>query len=273
MSTKYISVASQKGGVGKSTFTILLASILHYERGYNVAVVDCNGPQFTVYKKREREKDQVISNPYFKAMFKDQDERLKKKPYPIFRCDVKDNILDSASKVLNQFSMTYDYVFFDFPGYIDSKELVKAIIGMDYLFIPMEADEEVLYPTIDFADIMNKTFKKSGKEDNVFVFWNKVDKREKNDLYELFDKEVFKPNNLRVMKHYFPLSSKFKKRINEDAKTIFRSTLFPSMKAAIKGTNINLDGFVDEFLSKINKSSDHEHDQNRVQDEVFEEAV
>ncbi|ATA93720.1 hypothetical protein CGC54_04890 [Capnocytophaga canimorsus] len=35
--TKFVSFSTQKGGVGKTTFTILLASLLHYRMGYNVA--------------------------------------------------------------------------------------------------------------------------------------------------------------------------------------------------------------------------------------------
>lgn len=34
-----LSVCNQKGGVGKSTFTVLLASYLHYTVGYDVLVV------------------------------------------------------------------------------------------------------------------------------------------------------------------------------------------------------------------------------------------
>ena len=37
--TVFIAFSSQKGGVGKSTFTVLAASILHYKLGYNVAVL------------------------------------------------------------------------------------------------------------------------------------------------------------------------------------------------------------------------------------------
>lgn len=40
----FIAFASQKGGVGKTAFTVLTAGILHYQRGYNVAVVDCDAP-------------------------------------------------------------------------------------------------------------------------------------------------------------------------------------------------------------------------------------
>ena len=38
-----VAIASQKGGVGKSVFTVLLASVLHYRKGLRVAVVDCDG--------------------------------------------------------------------------------------------------------------------------------------------------------------------------------------------------------------------------------------
>lgn len=41
----FVSVCSQKGGVGKSTFTVLLASWLHYVLGRDVLVVDCDAPQ------------------------------------------------------------------------------------------------------------------------------------------------------------------------------------------------------------------------------------
>lgn len=40
----FISICSQKGGVGKSTFTILLAGMLHYRLGRRVVVADCDYP-------------------------------------------------------------------------------------------------------------------------------------------------------------------------------------------------------------------------------------
>ena len=41
----FIAFASQKGGVGKTAFTVLTAGILRYQRGHNVTVVDCDPPQ------------------------------------------------------------------------------------------------------------------------------------------------------------------------------------------------------------------------------------
>ena len=40
----YLAIASPKGGVGKTSLTVLSASILHYQRGCDVAVVDATIP-------------------------------------------------------------------------------------------------------------------------------------------------------------------------------------------------------------------------------------
>ena len=38
----FVAMCNQKGGVGKSAMTILLAGYYHYLKGLNVAVVDCD---------------------------------------------------------------------------------------------------------------------------------------------------------------------------------------------------------------------------------------
>ena len=50
----FIAFSTQKGGVGKTTFTVLTASCLHYVCGYNVLVVDCDYPQFSINEMRKR---------------------------------------------------------------------------------------------------------------------------------------------------------------------------------------------------------------------------
>ena len=62
----YVSFCTQKGGAGKSIFTILAASYLYYEKGYSVAVIDCDYPQWSVINMREREKKQLEANSYYK---------------------------------------------------------------------------------------------------------------------------------------------------------------------------------------------------------------
>lgn len=53
MKSASISICNQKGGVGKSTFTVLLASYLHYTAGRDVSVVDCDYPQWSIHVQRE----------------------------------------------------------------------------------------------------------------------------------------------------------------------------------------------------------------------------
>jgi cellulose biosynthesis protein BcsQ len=58
----YISFATQKGGAGKSSFTILVASIAHYVLKYNVAIIDCDYPQLSIANMRKRELGNIPKN-------------------------------------------------------------------------------------------------------------------------------------------------------------------------------------------------------------------
>ena len=48
--TKYVAFSTQKGGAGKTTLTVLVASYLHYVKGYDVAVIDCDFPQYSIHR-------------------------------------------------------------------------------------------------------------------------------------------------------------------------------------------------------------------------------
>lgn len=50
--TLFVALSNQKGGVGKSAFTILLASYFHYVENLNVAVIDCDSPQHSLVRMR-----------------------------------------------------------------------------------------------------------------------------------------------------------------------------------------------------------------------------
>ena len=46
--TKFVALSPQKGGAGKTTLTVLMASYLHYVRGIDVAIIDCDFPQYSI---------------------------------------------------------------------------------------------------------------------------------------------------------------------------------------------------------------------------------
>ena len=87
--TLFVAFSSQKGGVGKSTFTAIAASILHYRLGYNVAVFDCDFPQYSLIKMRTRDMATVMENDVFKRMAYKQFTTINKKAYPIMKHKLK----------------------------------------------------------------------------------------------------------------------------------------------------------------------------------------
>ncbi len=74
-----VAFSTQKGGAGKTTLTVLVASYLHYVKGYDVAVVDCDYPQYSIAEMRERDLRMATEDDYYKSMAHEQFTRLKKK--------------------------------------------------------------------------------------------------------------------------------------------------------------------------------------------------
>jgi cellulose biosynthesis protein BcsQ len=97
----FIAFATQKGGIGKTTLTVLTASYLHYVKGYNVAVVDCDAPQNSIADLRAREIKVINESTYFKALACDHFRRVKKKAYPVVTSNAAD-ALDDADKMLRE---------------------------------------------------------------------------------------------------------------------------------------------------------------------------
>lgn len=51
METKIISIVGEKGGIGKTTLNLILASNLHYAKGKKVVLLDGDNPQYSIFKK------------------------------------------------------------------------------------------------------------------------------------------------------------------------------------------------------------------------------
>ena len=84
--------STQKGGVGKTTFTVLVASYLYYLKGYNVAVVDCDYPQHSIAEMRKRDLKTVMEDEHYKLMAYRQLQRIRKKAYPIAESTAEDAV-------------------------------------------------------------------------------------------------------------------------------------------------------------------------------------
>ena len=62
----FVAVSNQKGGVGKSTMLVTLASLLSYSMDRNIAIVDCDSTQRSLFNLRERDMEMVEKNKKYR---------------------------------------------------------------------------------------------------------------------------------------------------------------------------------------------------------------
>ena len=244
--TLKISFSTQKGGVGKSTMTTLLASVLHYRLGYNVLVMDCDFPQHSLTKMRERDKKTIMQNNYYKRAALKQYQNIAKKAYPIIKC-TSDTALDKASEYIDKSKIVPDVIFFDLPGTANTKGVLTTLKKMNYIFSPITADRLVVESALGFSKaflgLPQNEYSNTGQE--LWLFWNQVDAREKTGLYEIYQ-EVINELNLSIMNTRIMDSKRFRKEAEGTNNYIFRSSLIAPDVQPAKITRLDL--FVKEFL-------------------------
>lgn len=233
----YVAFSTQKGGVGKTTFTVLAASYLYYLKGYDVAVVDCDYPQHSIAGMRKRDAEQVGADEDYKRMAYEQFTRLGKKAYPVL-CSSPEKAIATADEHIATGHVP-DIVFFDLPGTVNSEGVINSLAGMDYIFTPISADKVVLESSLSFAMAIQKLLVKNEacRLAGLYLFWNMVDGREKTDLYTAYDKTI-KELELPLMKTFIPDTKRYKKELVADKKAVFRSTLFPASRPLVRGSNL-----------------------------------
>jgi len=133
--TKIVAFVNQKGGVGKSTLTSVVANYLHFEKNQemNTIVIDAD-PQKTLTKLRASDLDEKgIDN-----------ERLYKL-INIEANSIKDNLEMLAG---------YDVVFLDLPGTVMQKGIVEAYSLIDLILIPTALSRADIDSTMEFYEII-----------------------------------------------------------------------------------------------------------------------
>lgn len=244
-----VSVYTQKGGVGKSTITTLLASVMHYRLGYNVLVIDCDFPQHSLSNMRERDKASIMQSEYHKKLAMKQFHTINKKAYGIIKCKAE-NVLDVYSENIEQHSVQPDIVFFDLPGTVNTKGVLTALQAMDYIFSPITADRLVVESTLAFskAFLQLPAEEQSRHEQALWLFWNQVDGREKTGLYKTYT-DIIQELGLMIMKTGIRDSKRFRKETDDTLNYVFRSSLLPAELHLLKLAH--LDVFITEFLRII----------------------
>lgn len=169
--TLLVAFSTQKGGAGKTTLTVLMASYLYYVKGMDVVVVDCDYPQYSIKDMRKRDVNNIERNPHLgKAAF-DLYARLKKRMYPIVESHPEAAI--EKAKAFIEKETPPDIIFFDLPGTVNNPGVINTVATMDYVFCPITADRVVAESSLGFASVVNDSFMSMGKGNlkGLYMLW------------------------------------------------------------------------------------------------------
>lgn len=211
---KVVAFATQKGGAGKSTISVHVASALCYVYGYKVAIVDCDYPQNTVNVYRKKDNQMLTSDAAFQ-------KRVLKQgitPYPIVISSVE-KAVDSIDKLEQQ---GYDFILVDTPGTVNIMGLPELLRMVQYIFLPMEADLGTIASTMGYMQILGgflKSVQGDPDESNLlgfYAFWNRYVKSEKKSTYDKAA-QLLKEKNLPLLDSRVELMISYKEK---------RSTMF-----------------------------------------------
>lgn len=245
--THYISICNQKGGVGKSTFTVLVASLLHYRFGRRVLVADCDYPQWSILDQRRRELELLDRSKFYKLSMIRQFKASGQKIWPVLECRA-DTALDTVSRYLLSTKESYDYVLFDLPGTVATTGVLSLIAALERVFIPMKADRMIMESTITFARLIREKLIAANRFTvrGVHPFWSMIDKRERTALYDHYD-EVLRSYSLEVMQTHIPARSRFSRELQPQSGPVYRSTLYPANESFL--LECNLDALCREIIT------------------------
>lgn len=234
----FIAFASQKGGVGKSAFTVLAASILHYQKGYRVGVVDCDAPQHSIFNMRERDMESVEKSDFLKVALYRQHEQLQKLAYPVIRSD-PEKAMEDVHDYMQKERAEFDIVLFDLPGTLRSEGVIYTISSMDYIFVPLKADNIVMQSSLEFAEVVGEELvaRHNCNLKGVYLFWNMIDRRERKETCQAWD-TVMRKADMKLLDTRIPDTKRYNKELSHTRNNIFRSTLFPPDNREIKGSGL-----------------------------------
>ena len=249
----YLGFASQKGGVGKSTLAEVLASILYYERGVSLFVIDCDDTQESFFKLRERDKAIVAESPEIASYLKGFFQKFGKPSYVIFRSNARE-ALALAQKQTEVLSKQGDIalVLFDFPGHASTQELLNLSIEMDYIISPIEADPQSLASSLAYAETIRDLgiSLADAPIKDLWLLWNKVNRSASTAVMDYYSSYA-QGEELGIFTSRIYHSVRFARELSQGgAKSVFRCSYLPPSAALRASTGI--DEWVSEVIEKLN---------------------
>ena len=174
----YLAIASPKGGVGKTSLTVLAASILQYHRGCDVAVVDCNHPVYTIARLRQQESEELNHQSLMRLK-----HRTPCTPYPIICAPVR-----KALRRVEQHCADNPprCILFDLPALMRTEGTVELLSTMDAVLFPVTGSPMDMEAVRRFIDILGEQILTMGKGNirELYLLRNMIESWECEDADE-----------------------------------------------------------------------------------------
>lgn len=198
---KKISIFNEKGGSGKTTVTLMLASYLAYSRRKRVCVLDFDAPSYHLSEIRSSELA-LLDDPRSQLSIWMKNHPGGPEPYEVIKVTSSGGDKPSVDDVLSIIGKVsggpYDYLLFDFPGHFTEDEpaaYLSANDFIDYIAIPMDTDRQSRLS----AFIVASSLKGCGVP--FCLFWNRASSLEEKGGKRLsVGAEPFLRNGMDVMK-------------------------------------------------------------------------
>lgn len=236
----YVAFATQKGGVGKSTLTALVASYLYYLEGVEVVAVDCDNTQHSLDVYRKHDLLVTEENPSLKRSLHKFYTQFKKSAYPIILTSPGEALEIVDDYIAKDDNPKPQIVFFDITGTINNPDIVNLVANMDYIFVPLTTETAEMASSIAFATNVQNNLVSTNKAKikKLHLLWNKIKPRDKARLLDVFNSYVAKLG-LEPLETVLSYSIKFEKDgLEAGTGGLFRSTMLPPDKRYLKGSNL-----------------------------------
>lgn len=221
MPGKIIAIHTSKGGMGKSTLTVVLASYLAYVHQERVIVFDCDPPQHSIADLREEEETSLtlleqtygtitvpalanMPQPYTSANDQAAFERYRynrqaglSEPYPIHALPF------SALQELDMERIRddFDYVFLDMGGQFNAG-ILRALAETDAVLVPFTTQQVDVTASVQYVGALLDYVLNKQLPDYLTIrcFWNKYKFTfaRRADALEAYLSGVFKNNVLPI---------------------------------------------------------------------------
>lgn len=242
-----IAFASPKGGVGKTTLTIMAANYFRYFRGCNVTVVDCNDPIHTISNLRQAEEKTISAN----ARLTDSLQRSIHTPYPI----ISSRIDDAIDGINENLYADCNYILYDIPSLMSVEGTSQLLSLMDVVIIPVTGCPLAAQLVERYIEIFNEQVRTTGKGKvrEILLLGNMIDYWESSQAHQLHLKIVdatgvkLLPKSVAISRHIH------KVLLWDDTPTV--STLVEPQHKQFKATSRLVCSIIEKNIAELWKES------------------